>query len=65
MLLPIQVNQVKQDFEPLLGRGIGLGVAIEPAEDTLHGAVVSLAGYALITTPWRSILDTPYGKAYV
>jgi hypothetical protein len=58
MLLPIEANQVKQDFEPLLGRkaevvgtvgGIGLGVAIEPADDTLHGTIVSLAGYASIT----------------
>jgi 4-aminobutyrate aminotransferase-like enzyme len=50
MLLPIAANQLKQDFEPLLGcqtpivgavRGIGLGVAIEPVEDTLHGTILA------------------------
>jgi 4-aminobutyrate aminotransferase-like enzyme len=50
MLLPIKLNQVKQDFEPLLGRkaeivgavrGIGLGVAIEPADNTLHWTILS------------------------
>ncbi len=54
MLLPIEANQLKQDFEPLLGRetpvvdavrGVGLGVAIEPAHDTgndtLHTAILS------------------------
>jgi len=43
MLLPILLNQVEQDIEPLLGRenpvvsavrGIGLGVGIELAHDT-------------------------------
>ena len=51
MLLPIEPNQVKQDFEPLLGRktpvvgavrGIGLGVVFEPADDTLHTIILSL-----------------------
>ena len=51
MLLPIGANQVKQDFEPLLGRkvvvvgavrGVGLGVAIELADDTLHVTIVSV-----------------------
>ncbi|MCU1335112.1 MAG: hypothetical protein JWO19_693 [Bryobacterales bacterium] len=50
MLLPIQANQVKQDLEPLLGRkaevvsavrGISLGVAIEPADHTLHATILS------------------------
>jgi hypothetical protein len=50
MLLPIEANQIKQDFEPLLGRetpvvgavgGIGLGVVIEPADDTLHLTILS------------------------
>jgi 4-aminobutyrate aminotransferase-like enzyme len=54
MLLPIEANQVKQDFEPLLGRktpvvgavrGVGLGVAIELAHDTgndtLHTNILS------------------------
>ena len=50
MLLPIEANQVKQDSEPLLGRktaivgavrGIGLGVAIELADDTLHGTILA------------------------
>ncbi|HYV64451.1 MAG TPA: hypothetical protein VE958_17330 [Bryobacteraceae bacterium] len=50
MLLPIEPNQVKQDFEPLLGRkaevvgtvrGIGLGMAIELADDTLHRTILS------------------------
>jgi hypothetical protein len=50
MLLPIQANEVKQDFEPLLGRkaevvgavrSIALGVAIEVPDDTLHVTIVS------------------------
>ena len=50
MLLPIEANQVKQDFEPLLGRkaevvgtigGLGLDVAIEPSDDTLHGTILA------------------------
>jgi hypothetical protein len=54
MLLPIEPNQVKQDFEPLLRRkaevigavcGIGLSVTIEPAHDkgngTLHVTILS------------------------
>ena len=50
MLLPIKANQVKQDIEPLFGRkaevvgairGIGLGVAIEPADNTLHSTILS------------------------
>jgi hypothetical protein len=50
MLLPIQANQVKQDFEPLLGcktevvsavRSISIGVAIEPADDMLHLTILS------------------------
>ncbi len=62
MLLPIEANQVKQDFEPLLGRkteivsavrGIGVGVAIEPAHDTgndtLHLTILS--GFASRTPP--------------
>jgi hypothetical protein len=49
MLLPIQADQVKQDFEPLLGReapvvgvvrGIGLGVAFKLADDTLHVTIL-------------------------
>jgi hypothetical protein len=50
MLLPIELYQVKQDFEPLLGRkgeivgsvrGIGLGVTIELAHNTLHVTILS------------------------
>jgi len=50
MLLPIEANQVEQDFEPLLGRetpvvgavrSIGLGVVIEPADNTLHQTILS------------------------
>jgi hypothetical protein len=53
MLLPIALNQVKQDIEPLLGReaevvgavrGIGLGVAFKLADDTLH--IIILSGLA-------------------
>ena len=49
MLLPIALNQVKQDVEPLLGRealvvgavrGVGLGVALELADDTLHMTIL-------------------------
>jgi 4-aminobutyrate aminotransferase-like enzyme len=50
MLLPIQADQVEQDFEPLLGRetpvigavrGVGLCVAVEPADDTLHVTILA------------------------
>lgn len=69
MLLPIEANQVKQDFEPLLGRkaevvgtvgGISLGGAIEPADDTLHGTIVSSArcGSRYMLTS-RAKLDPP------
>ena len=45
MLLPIEADQLKQKFEPLLRRktpvvgavrGVGLGWAVEYADDTLH-----------------------------
>jgi hypothetical protein len=50
MLLPIALNQVKQDVEPLLGckaevvgaiRGIGFRVAFKLADDTLHITILS------------------------
>ena len=61
MRLPISANQVKQDFEPLLGRetqivgavrGIGLGVAVELADRTLHMTIVSRYPHA---AEWRRI----------
>ena len=51
MFLPIELNQVEQDFEPLLGREtpgvsairrIDLGVAIELADNTLHATILSV-----------------------
>jgi hypothetical protein len=55
MRLPIKANQVKQDFQPLPGRkaeivgavrGVGLGVAIELAGNTLHATILSVFGQA-------------------